>query len=97
MIRLHLTKITLLIKNIKKNLRGGNDDDTLFLAYLNQKHPSIRTINITPCLVEHVDYLIGGSVLFDRKRNINRACYLSDIDKTLVDKLEEDLKNRELY
>jgi len=49
-----------------------------------------------PCLVDHIDYLIGGSVLFNRKHKIHRACYLSDIDKKLVDELAEKLKKERI-
>lgn len=80
------------INSLKKNSNGGKDDDTLFLAYITHKHPSIRTVNISPCLVDHIDYLIGGSVLFDRKTKIHRACYLSEIDKARVDKLARTIK-----
>lgn len=69
----------------KKEFEGGKDDDTLFIAYLQQTHPSIRTINITPALVDHIDYLIGGSTLFNRAQNVHRAYYLSQYDKNLID------------
>lgn len=81
-------------KAFQEEYAGGKDDDTLFFACLEKLHPSIRTVNLTPCLVEHIDYLIGGSVLFERKEKIHRACYLSDTDKNLVKDLTEKLKNR---
>ena len=79
-------------KRVKKEFEGGKDDDTLFLAFITNKHPSIRTVNITPNLVDHIDYLIGGSTLFSRKQKIHRACYLSDIDKNRVRALADKLK-----
>ena len=79
-------------KHFQQEYEGGKDDDTLFLACLSQLHPAIRSVNLTPCLVDHIDYLIGGSMLFDRKTKIHRACYLSDTDKNLVNKLAEKLK-----
>lgn len=80
-------------KKFQKEYQGGNDDDTLFLGCMAQLHPAIRTINITPCLVDHIDYLIGGSVLFNRKNEIHRACYLHEKDKQLVIELEKKLKS----
>lgn len=79
-------------KKVLKEFQGSNDDDTLFLEFLRQTHPAIRTINIVPNLVDHIDYLIGGSVLFNRKQKINRACYLSETDKIKVNKLADELK-----
>ena len=83
-------------KRVQKEFEGDKDDDTLFLAFITNKHPSIRTVNISPCLVDHIDYLIGGSVLFDRKTKIHRACYLSEKDKILVDNLTKKINNRGL-
>jgi len=77
-------------EHVLKEFMGNNDDDTLFLEFLKQTHPAIRTINITPCLVDHIDYLIGGSVLFDRKQKIHRALYFNDdnLVKELAKKLQ---------
>ena len=88
-------KVVIQEKQFQKEYEGGNDDDTLFLACLGQLHPAIRTINLAPCLVDHIDYLIGGSVLFDRKNEIHRACYLSDADKILVNELAKKLQEED--
>ena len=82
-------------KRVLKEFEGNNDDDTLFLEFIRQTHPAIRTVNITPNLVDHVDYLIGGSVLFDRKQKIHRACYLTNKDKARVERLSQKLKKRQ--
>ena len=57
-----------------------------------QLHPMIKSVNIIPCLVDHIDYLIGYSTLFDRKGKQNRAFYFDD--GWLVDELQEKLKDR---
>lgn len=87
-------KVVVQEHQFQKEYEGGNDDDTLFLACVTQLHPAIRSVNLKPCLVDHIDYLIGGSVLFDRKQKIHRACYLSDIDKKLVEELTKQLKGK---
>lgn len=38
----------------------GVNDDWVFRKYLEDCHPDCVALNIVPCLVNHVDYLIGG-------------------------------------
>lgn len=78
--------------NYKEKYEGGNDDDFLFFESIITLHPKIKSVNITPCLVEHIDYLIGGSTLFNRKHKQNRAFQFDDMD--LVDELEMQLKHK---
>ena len=78
--------------NYKKQYEGGKDDDFLFFKCVMQLHPMIKSVNIIPCLVDHIDYLIGYSTLFDRKGKQNRAFYFDD--GWLVDELQEKLKDR---
>lgn len=76
----------------KKQYDTGKMDDFFFYKYIRQLHHEIKSMNITPCLVDHIDYLIGGSTLFDRKGKQNRAFYFDD--GYLVDELAEKLKDR---
>ena len=67
-------------------------DDSFFLAYLQERRGNIRVENLVPCLVDHVDYLIGGSLVNgDRPRKIYRAALWED-DETVA-ALEKALKD----
>ena len=44
-------------------LRAGKGDDSFFREFLFCRHPGISAYNFTPNLVEHIDWLIGGSTL----------------------------------
>ena len=69
-------------------------DDDFFRFFLLEKHPRVEIRNLNPNLVDHVDYLIGGSLVNrDRKRPVNRAFYWED--ESIVKDLEERLKARE--
>lgn len=41
----------------------GQGDDTMFRAFLADRHGRETGTNLGPCLVEHVDFLLGGSLL----------------------------------
>lgn len=65
-------------------------DDTLFRYYAEEINTDITAINHYPNLVEHIDYLIGGS-LVNPTRNDKwiRATYFQDND--LVEELKQSL------
>lgn len=65
----------------------GKNDDWAFRQYLKTFHKDCVALNIMPCLVDHVDYLIGGGSGGQRKEPV-RAQYWAD------DKLIENLKYR---
>ena len=70
-------------------LRNKHDDD-FFQFFLFEKHPNMQITNLKPCIAEHVDFMIGGSLVNEeRKRKINRVAYWEDED--LIHQLEEDL------
>jgi len=74
-------------------VRHRKGDDTIFRYYAEDINPNITVINHYPNLVDHVDKLIGGS-LVNRSRSHDwvRATYFYDGD--LVEELEEKLKKR---
>jgi len=70
-------------------LRNKHDDD-FFQFFLFEKHPDMSIRNLKPNIVDHVDYMIGGSLINDeRQRKINRVAYWEEED--LIRKLEKDL------
>lgn len=77
---------------MKAFIEQNKNDDLLFKEFLMREHPDEKVLLLTPHLVDHVDYLIGGSVI-NRTRYIStRAKYFTDTN--LVDELEARLKAR---
>ncbi len=70
----------------------GNNDDWFFTEFLNERHGADGAYNARPCLVEHVDVLIGGSVVNQWRGFWARAHWFEDTD--LVDALREQLRAR---
>lgn len=71
-----------------KWIASGKMDDSLFRAFLEDRHPDEIICNCAPNLVEHVDLLIGGSILSEWRSYCARSCYWDDEELIL------DLKNR---
>lgn len=70
---------------------GGKSDDWFWRRFMIQKYPYYEVINLSPNLVDHIDYLLGGSVVNPKRTKQTRAALFKDYK--LVDKLEEDLKS----
>lgn len=65
-------------------------DDFFFLEYCRIEHDGETALNLAPNLVDHVDYLIGGTLVNQgRKWETTRARYFPDDD--LVDELAQKL------
>lgn len=64
-------------------------DDYFFYKFLIKVYPNDKMLNLKPNIVDHIDYLIGGSTGI-RRRQI-RSLYFNDLD--LVEELERNLKN----
>lgn len=63
--------------------KSGKCDDTIFKIFLDEKHPVETVFNVRPNVVEHIDYIIGGSTLSDRdKDGIRCATYWDEWDRT---------------
>lgn len=68
-------------------------DDAIFRLYLERYNPKIPHINLVPNIVDHIDYLLGGSMVNrQRQKPVVRALYFDDLD--LVDELERELDGR---
>lgn len=62
-------------------------DDLMFLEFLKTHYPSMKVYNHEKSFVDHIDWLIGGSIVNqDRVWKIVRAMWFDDTD--LVDELE---------
>ena len=65
-------------------------DDYFFREFCQRRHGGDTAINARPCLVEHVDMLIGGSVINEWRGYWVRAALWDD--EELVDELRERLR-----
>lgn len=72
-------------------IRKKHDDD-FFQFFLFEKYPSMTITNLKPNITDHIDYLIGGSIVnAERKTKVNRSAYFED--GYLVDRLEKSIKD----
>ena len=70
----------------------GKGDDSFFREYLLSEHGTESVINYAPNLVEHIDWLIGGSSLGHWQRHMPRSARWED--EELVSELRERLRQR---
>ena len=61
-------------------------DDTFFRTFFVERHRDEKVINLAPHLVEHVDYIIGGSTINQWRGHTSRGDWFMDDD--LVDELK---------
>ena len=65
-------------------------DDAFFKEFIVQNYPNATVLNINPNLVDHIDYLIGGSSINKmRTEKQTRSMYFNDLD--LVDELAQKI------
>ena len=71
-------------------VKANKFDDAFFKEFMELYYPDYNVINLKPNLVDHIDYLIGGSsvngIRLDKQ---TRAQYFKDLD--LVDELAKKL------
>lgn len=53
-------------------------DDSFFRAFMVERHRDDKVLNLAPNLVEHVDYIIGGSVINQWRGHTARGYYFED-------------------
>jgi hypothetical protein len=76
-------------------MKTGKMDDDVFRTFLINEHGREMVTNLKPNLVEHVDWIIGGSILSPWCEFFARAYYWDD--EELVDELKEAVKGRVQY
>jgi len=80
----------------KKMIEEKKNDDYLFREFIMEKDYS--AINLSPNLVDHIDYLIGGSIVNEKRADKegvqSMALYFED--KDLIDELEKKLRMRKV-
>lgn len=65
-------------------------DDTFFREFLQMRHGTEQFYNAKPNLVEHVDWIIGGSILSPYREFYARAYYWDDDE--LIEELKKEVK-----
>ena len=80
-------------KRFKTFVMHNKFDDVLWRLFLEDRHISITGYNIAPNIVNHIDYLLGGSVI-NQERQFLPVSYYWD-EPELVDELEKRLRERE--
>lgn len=74
-------------------LADRRHDDWFFREWMMEKHPHMWVYNMTPNLVDHIDFMLGGTLINRQRRiQVNRSAFWRDDD--LVDELKEKLNNR---
>ena len=77
---------------MRMTIQTNRNDDMLFKQFLWDKHPDEWILNLKPNIVEHVDYLLGGSVINQRRPEQIRARYFEDFQ--VIEELKEKLRGR---
>lgn len=77
----------------KKEIDSNKNDDLLFYRFINDVYPDLKIYNCKPCLVDHIDYLIGGSTVNKRNYEGEQVRALWWNDEKLVKDLEKRIKN----
>lgn len=68
-------------RELREWVLSGKKDDSFFHLWLEEEHPAMEVLNACPCLVEHVDWLIGGSVLNPARGRPSRAYAWEEEDR----------------
>lgn len=66
--------------------------DSFMLDFLREKHPEEKVFNLKPSIVDHVDYLIGGSVVNKFREGKCKAEYFNDRES--IEELKIKLAHR---
>jgi len=75
----------------KHHLKENKHDDVLFMDFLKANYPSMEITHLIPNIVDHIDYLLGGSVVNPARKD-KRVTSLFWYDKDVVDAIERSLR-----
>lgn len=91
---IHWLEKDVIKKKYKKLIETNKNDDLLFYKYFNEEHKDKKIYNCKPCLVDHIDYLLGGSSINARNYEGEqiRAYYWNE--ENLVNNLKKDLESK---
>lgn len=73
-------------------IKKGKSDDWFFKTFIRECHPFAEIVNLKPNLVDHIDYLLGGSVINEARKKDHVSAHFKDRD--LIDELKGKIKER---
>lgn len=76
-------------EDLRDYVESGKKDDTLFYIFILEKHFAYPVTNMDPHLVDHVDYIIGGSIINQTRGFIARSSRFHE--PHLIEELREKL------
>lgn len=76
----------------KKWIEAKKYGDSFFRDFMRERHTDEYVYNFKPSLVEHIDWLIGGSTINQYRDGICRAGYWED--ETIIEVLKDKLAHR---
>lgn len=77
---------------LQRYIKTGKKDDTLFFNFMKEVHAGADVYNAKPHLVEHIDWLIGGSIINGWRDFIPRGMFWED--ESVIEELREKLTGR---
>lgn len=81
------------VRRYTANINTDKWDDALFREYLLRKAPFYPVLNLAPSIVEHVDYIIGGSIINKQRKYRPTAIEFDEAATALlVERLKRDNK-----
>lgn len=78
-------------------VRAKKGDDFVFRVYIESYFPNEPVLNIVPNLVDHVDWILGGSTVNKtraRQGKEVRSIYWREEDEHLITELEQEVQKR---
>lgn len=78
----------------KDCIKANKGDDALFKEFLEETHGEETVINLIPNIVNHVDYMLGGSVSNPQRYNVVKkvtARFWPEEEKILMDELQQKI------
>ncbi len=77
------------VHGIQAKIQSRKNDDWFFNRFLREHHPYDDVLNLKPNLVDHIDNLLGGSIVNKERTRNHTSPYF---DKQIVEDLEKKLK-----
>ena len=79
-------------KDYKDRISRGKSDDWFFRRFLKDEYPTMEVLNLKPNLINHIDYLLGGSIANNYRKEKRMSYYWTE--NNLIDTLENKLNEQ---
>ena len=71
-------------------LHEKKNDDSFWRDFINEEHPYDKVINVVPSLIDHVDWLLGGSIINEHRGTNCRSYHWEE--EELIFQLKDNLR-----